>query len=230
LSFIQTDFLYPEPKWPLLVSNLTPVILDVGANDGGTSRMFQHYFPLGRVYAFEPDPRAISHCKQRIEIGHLDPSRFELFEGAVSDETGFCVFFQSDGHDPNWYASGHDLSGSILTPTSERPLGSPDLFFKSTIQVKCITLEDWLLLKGISKIDVLWMDVQGAEARVLKGMKSFVNHMDWIHFEVINSDSNCYVGQATLEEIKVFLPNFRQVAVYTHGNFSDFLFRRIEEV
>ena len=215
---IPPELYFPTPNWPALVQAARPVILDVGANDGGSSRVFQHLFQTAQVYAFEPDPRAIANCKHRVQIGHLDPARFELFEGAVCDEIGEAEFFQSNGKDPNfdWYPTGYDLSGSLMKPVSETPLDVPSIYFRETIRVQPITLDAWARARSLQHVDIFWMDVQGAEARVLKGAQETLKGVDFIYLEC--EDKKAYESQPELQTLCALLPAFDLLISYADGN------------
>ena len=215
---IPRELFFPAPNWPALVSSVRPVILDVGANDGGSSRVFQHLFPTAQVYAFEPDPRAIANCKRRIEIGHLDPARVELYEGAVCDAVGEAEFFQSDGKDPGfeWYATGYDLSGSLMKPMSETPLDIPTIYFKDKIRVQTTTLDAWAQARQLAQVDIFWMDVQGAEARVLMGAQEVLKKVDFIYLEC--EDKKTYESQPELQTLCALLPAFELLISYADGN------------
>ena len=208
----------PAPNWPALVGHHQAVVLDIGANDGGSSCVFQHLFPAGRVYAFEPDPRAIANCKTRLAIGNLDAARFELYEGAVCDAIGEAEFFQSDGKDPNfnWYPTGYDLSGSLMKPISETPLSIPSIYFKDTIAVKTTTLDAWAQDKALERIDIVWMDVQGAEARVLLGAQQTLPKVEYIYLEC--EEKKTYEGQPELTYLRSLLPQFDLLISYADGN------------
>jgi tRNA G46 methylase TrmB len=43
-----------------------PVILEIGANDGGHTALFLELFPKAKIYAFEPDPRASEKFQRRL--------------------------------------------------------------------------------------------------------------------------------------------------------------------
>ena len=209
---------FPTPNWRFLLGNAPEVIMDIGANDGGTSAVFQHLFPGAQIFAFEPDPRAILNCKRRVASGQLRLEYFELFEGAVSDEDGECEFYQSDGSDPNfqWYETGYDLSGSILRPLSEQLQQVPTVVFKNKIRVKTTTLDNWISGREIRAIDLLWMDVQGAEAKVLSGARNALRKVKYIYLEC--EERKTYTGQPTLQELMTLLDGFALVQSYSDGN------------
>lgn len=208
----------PTPNWQTLLGDGPKVILDIGANDGGTSAVFQHIFPEARIFAFEPDPRAILNCKRRITLGQIKLQSFELFEGAVSDENGECTFYQSDGVDPNfdWYETGYDLSGSILRPLSDQLEQIPTVVFKNQIRVTTITLDNWISGRDIRTIDLLWMDVQGAEARVLSGAKNALDKVKYVYLEC--EERETYAGQPKLQELIALLNGFALIQSYPDGN------------
>jgi len=139
-----------------LLGNEVKLILDIGANDGGTSSVFQKLFPTAVVHAFEPDPRAISNCRRRVALGNIEHSRFNLHEVAVSDYDGVGKFFPSFGHNPNfpWYVTGNDLSGSLNEPLSVRQVGQEWLQFGESIDVKVVRLDSWLSEWPTEQIDL----------------------------------------------------------------------------
>ena len=69
-----------------------PVILDIGANDGSTTLSFLKEFPNAKIYAFEPDPRAVAKFKAQIE-----DQRVQLFEIAIGSTDGKAEFHVSSG-------------------------------------------------------------------------------------------------------------------------------------
>ena len=74
-----------------LVQSDTPVILEIGANDGTDTLEFCNAFPNGSIYCFEPDPRAANDWR-----GNVLKSNARLFEMAICSGNGFLDFHQSD--------------------------------------------------------------------------------------------------------------------------------------
>jgi FkbM family methyltransferase len=220
-SSIPTEYYLPNPNWGMLISTASPVILDIGANDGGTSASFLRLFPGGKVYAFEPDPRALSRFKSRIAVGQIDSKNCVLFEGAVSCASGFLPFYQSQGTNPNlqWYETGWDLSGSLKRPLNSALPDVPSITFESTIQVPVTSLDEWAVDKHIRRIDLMWIDVQGAELDVLKGATKLLSQTEFIFLEC--GEQMAYEGQATLQQLVEQLS--RHTLIHKYPN--DALFR-----
>lgn len=125
------------------------VVVDVGANVGWyTLLAAARVGPSGQVYAFEPGAESCRLLEQSAAwnaFGHV-----RVFECAVSDVEGVVGF----GLD--------DSNGRI---SHERVRESP-------LQVRSETLDR--ALAGERRVDVIKVDVEGAEARVLRGARALL--------------------------------------------------------
>ncbi|MGV2336631.1 MAG UNVERIFIED_CONTAM: FkbM family methyltransferase [Planctomycetaceae bacterium] len=135
---------------------LRPVIVDCGAYDGGDAITLAK-LSGGTVHAFEADPEIfelLKHNTRRcasVRCHHL----------ALSDRNGIGNFYCGDGD--------FNASGSLLEPNPE--LKKSGLFGKR-VSVKLQTLESWMQENLIKQIDMLWLDMQGAELLMLKASVS----------------------------------------------------------
>ena len=140
------------------------VIFDVGTWDGADAVAFKHNWPDARVIAFEACPDNYAQITARglcaaegVEVQHLavcDHNRGVEFTSCEDEHQG-----------PN-----HGMSGSVLPPTALLKRGAPHLHFKEPRLVPSVRLDAFCLLQGIGRIDVLHVDVQGAEFMVLRGL------------------------------------------------------------
>lgn len=178
-----------------LLANPAPTILDVGAHVGLDSIEFALLYPDGHIYAFEADERNFlelanaTRCFPNIKVVH----------GAVSDCSGVVSFFGSSG-----VSNG---SGSILTPTKHlerHPLVTFDLSHNQV--VPSITLDQFFAESHLKQVDLLWMDVQGAELLVARGATSLLPRVRYIYAEV--SMEPMYSGGATYDELRTFLGDY----------------------
>jgi len=210
--------IFPSPNWVAILGSKNPIILDIGANDGGTSEQFAKLFPESRIFAFEPDQRPIARFKQRLT--YLPVGQVTLFEGVVSDVNGKIDFFMSDGkgQDINWYDSGWDLSGSIKKPIEHLNL-MPNITFSNKISVTSTTLDTWAEKNAITHVDLAWIDVQGAELNVISQGKKLLEQTRFVYMEY--ADKELYEGQANVQQLLTELPGFEVVQVYS----GDVLFR-----
>ena len=140
------------------------VIFDVGTWDGGDAVAFAHNWPMASVVAFEACPDNYAQITAR---GLLRSEGVDVYHLAVCDH---CrgVWFTSNEDEHQGLNPG--MSGSILPPTDLLKKVAPHLHFKQPRLVPSTRLDAFCRLKGLDHIDVLHMDVQGAEALVLRGL------------------------------------------------------------
>lgn len=123
--------------------------VDVGANQGEMLEEFIRLAPCGTHIAFEPLPHQAASLRQRFP-GII------INETAVSDQSGETTFFHTLGDDA--------YSGLKRTD------GAPRITGVQEITVKLARLDDALPKNYM--VDVLKIDVEGAELAVLRGGKA----------------------------------------------------------
>jgi FkbM family methyltransferase len=177
-----------------------PVIIEIGAHNGSDTVQFASIFPQSTIYAFEPFPnnicRLIKNCQN---FNNIIPVC-----AALSNRNGVSEFYQSSG--------GSDGSGSILTPTLHLEK-HPTVFFKEEdrVTVVTITLDTFFNKDRNSSIDLIWMDVQGAEKIVLEGGTKVLKKTSYIYMEV--SSEPLYEGALTYNDMKNFMSDLGFIVV-----------------
>ena len=144
---------YYEPQETVLVlSLLRPgmCFVDVGANWGYYTLLAADLVgPTGRVVAFEPHPTLVSLLEQNVSLNGLACTILPI---AVADKVGEMTLSGFDQADGNWAVSKlGDLADR------ERP----------QFQVQTGLLEELLDENGIDEVDLLKIDIEGAEALVI---------------------------------------------------------------
>jgi FkbM family methyltransferase len=171
-----------------------PVIIDVGAYDGSDAIEFSSIFPNGLIYAFEALPENFLKLWQNCQA--LD--NIITICGAVGKTSGVKNFFQSSGTS--------DGSGSILPPSQHLSRHPGVLFLqKDELVVLETTLDTYLSTKIVSKVDLIWLDAQGAEQIVLEGGSSLIKKTSYVYMEV--SEIPLYEGATSYTDIKTFMSN-----------------------
>jgi len=135
-----------EPRTFELMTGLTgDVFVDVGANAGGyTVRLARRF---RKVISVEPNPRAADVLGKNIVLNRL--SNVQVVQKAISDtneETTMCV-----------PSSGKTTRSSLVAKYDRG----------SYFPVSTTTLDD--LLKGYDRIDLIKIDAERAEVKVLRG-------------------------------------------------------------
>lgn len=137
------------------------IVLDVGANIGYFTLLFSRLTgPNGKVIAFEPSDYAFDLLQKNTSIN--DIKNVELIKKAVSNTSGKISF--------NEGPEGFDVYSSTQEIT--HPSAQKVKFLSKNIEA--ITLDDFLSERGIKNVDLIKIDVEGAEYNVLKGMSNFL--------------------------------------------------------
>jgi 2-O-methyltransferase len=188
-----------------LLGKENPTILEIGCHDGENTLWFIEKFKEARVHCFEPDPRAIKKFKDNFS----QYKNVTLHEFALGDEVGKATFHQSSHTDPN---GDWDASGSLMAPKNHLT-EYPWVTFDSSVTVDVETLDAFCEKNGIQEVDLIWMDVQGAELKVIAGgAKTFMNTR-FIVTEYNNKE--LYSGQPKMKQILEALPRHRVMARYS---------------
>jgi FkbM family methyltransferase len=129
-------------------------VFDIGANVGYFSLLAARSFKSknATVYAFEPVTKTFNRLKENIFLNNF--SNVRVFQKAVSSNNGAIKI--NIGNNQNW--------GMSSINTHEYLSGDSEI-------IECITLDSFCETQKIDKIDLIKIDVEGAEYRVLKGME-----------------------------------------------------------
>lgn len=194
-----------KKKIKKLIAKKNPVIFEIGCANGDDTLDFINTFAGTNLmlYGFEPEPYNIKIIKDRVS-----QDNFELFEGAISEVDGNITFNRSRTDNPEDLR----LSGSIMSPKNHLKIWDW-IHFDEKVTVKSISLDSFVKSKNIDTIDFIWMDVQGAEERVIRGgLKIFTSKVRFLFTEY--SDDEQYDGQPSLQKILDMLPSFELVHNY----------------
>ena len=157
----------------LLERRLRPgmVALDVGAHVGYYTRLLaERTGPAGQVIAFEPHPR--THETLRRNLGHL--SNVTTLQLAASAHSGSAQLYDY----LMMSASGSLHYDETLAHQQRAQMGADDRaprhdagFQMQRYQVRTAAIDDCLEELGVKRVDLVKMDIEGAELDALRGMK-----------------------------------------------------------
>ena len=127
------------------------IVFDVGANIGVYSLLSAKYVgEHGAVHAFEPTPETFAHLCTNVELNGF--MHICLNQLAVAEKSGMSMLYLYEQNGMNSLAA-QDWTG--------KPLGQ--------VMVKTISLDEYVSAKDLPRVDLLKIDVEGAELSVLKG-------------------------------------------------------------
>ena len=208
-------------KYPLTAHEIAelvgqnPLILEIGCNDGTDTERFLEAMPDATIHCFEPDKRAIDRFIVRQISSETLRCNTTIHCLALSDINGMAPFWASGGRTDNTGPGEWNKSGSLRTPTGHLAQ-LPEITFQRPAPVQCMKLDSWCEWREISRIDFIWMDVQGAEDLVIRGGRRALASTRYIYTEF--SDIELYEGQRNLSQLCEMLPDFELLGIYQRNN------------
>jgi len=177
------------------------VIFDVGANIGHTSLSFRNNFAQAKIYAFEPHPETHKRLTSRL---------------AYSDVDSFQIAFGTEPGHADFFAYPHDVLNSLVRSAKHSNKYKDQC---DTIKVPVETIDNFCAAHSIYKIDLLKIDVEGAELDVLNGAKETLERgrVRFVYFEFNDICENFLSYGGSLIDVGEYLSKFgfRFVATYT---------------
>jgi FkbM family methyltransferase len=135
----------------LLRGRNAPIILDVGANIGVHALSWARALPGSTVYAVEPAPATADVLEANLGLNVT--KNVVLLRTAVSDESGEATFYCCE-----------DDAFSSLKDTKRRVV-------KAQLKVPVTTIDEIVRSIGVTRMDLIKIDVEGYESQVIKGAK-----------------------------------------------------------
>ncbi|MBN8650212.1 MAG: FkbM family methyltransferase [Cytophagales bacterium] len=156
VGYYLNNKVYEPEAVELLMQQLTPqdVFVDVGANIGYFTAVMGVCLPGIKLVAFEMGHENFRILGRNIELNGL--ANVQTFEGAVSDRSG-TLFHQDSA-----------VGNAVLKIMEDNKDNNPDI-----VKVKSVALDEFFsALK--EKPTFVKIDVEGAEMKVLQGMKGLL--------------------------------------------------------
>lgn len=165
------------------------VVFDVGANIGYETDRFLRAFPEAEIHAFEPTPTTFA----TLETAYSANPRVHLHPVAVAATLGTAPFRVDD----DVFAGG----ANSLLAHNPRFLADQVHAAYTTVEVPTVTLDRVCADAGIGHVDLLKLDVEGAELLAFEGAAGLLGHnaVDVIDVEVRSLPD--YEGQPLLEDL-----------------------------
>lgn len=177
-------------------------ILDIGSWHLEQSIEFSAVFQHARIDAFEPVPDSYRLCGERLsQLQTQTRDRIRVHNIALTEKTGEVPFYVVDpGTGKNideGFSSLFKLNGNFkVNRSSPGPT-------QRKITVKADTLDKWCVQNNVSEVDIIWIDVQGAELLVFKGAENILRNTRIIMTEV--GLKPYYEGHTLKTDIDTFL-------------------------
>lgn len=165
--------LYVKKYYQFYSTRSNPVIFDVGALIGETVLYFKDQYPQAKIVAFEPSPRSFKLLKRNVLQNHLRDVR--VVNAAAGSRIGKAKFFIDKNPNSPW-GRGDSLKENKFS----------NLLFSQTVQVPTVKLSGYIH----QKIDLLKLDIEGAETEVITEIEPKLKYVNQLLFEFHHSRFN----------------------------------------
>lgn len=158
---ILLDGLWDEALTGLIETTLKPddVFVDVGAHVGYFTLLASRQVgPAGSVLSIEPNPVALEQLRRNVERSHL--RNVQVAHTACGDS-----------HDAVRLYLHTESNSSMASLSPDNATGG------AAVDVPCTTLDDLGKDRGITRVTLVKIDVEGAELSVLRGMERILREM-----------------------------------------------------
>jgi FkbM family methyltransferase len=187
---------YEKELGDLLKKTIKPgdVFLDLGANIGYFSLLVANNSPSAKVISFEPVRGLFQNMNENISLNNIkNILTVNAAVGEISEEKELFV----SASDNLGMSSFHQ----------------PGNYSGKTEKVKVVAIDDWFKTSGLSRIDIIKLDIEGSELAALKGMK-----------EVLQKQKPILIVEVNPETLSMF--NLKPSNIYNYLkqlNFEGFL-------
>jgi len=178
------------------------VIFDVGSLHCLESVELSKVYKNAHIYAFEANPESYKVCVENTK----DIDNITVINKAINDHDGTCVFNAIDPEktETPWF-DGNRGASSLFKANGK--YNHIEKYVQKEIEVSCIQLETFCEENNIDHIDLIWMDLQGAELIALKSMgRELMSTVKVIHTEL--EMTPIYKDQCLYEDVNQFLKNY----------------------
>jgi FkbM family methyltransferase len=170
---------YPEYSHPLVKAEPGETVVDGGAFNGKTSIAFALQATGGRVVAFEPDPTNQQSILALLQKSRLSTSRRKVAAAQLVKLAPYALYdsetslrFRNDKRQSSAVSDGSEQEG---------------------IEVQAIPLDTYVKRQAMDRVDLVSLDVEGAEEKVMAGMRETIDrHRPKLQISIYHQKDHLY--------------------------------------
>lgn len=171
-----------------------PVIIDCGSHIGISILYFKDLYPQAKIYGFEPNPHIFPILEENVFVNNLKD--IEIYNMAVDSQSGRRTMYIDDEN--QWYSTSSFKRGSWIGNQITEP-----------VEVNTVNINEILekLVQTEGKIDLLKLDIEGAEVSLIKHIQGNLDKVNQIVLEHHPLSNGSF--QKVLEILKKHYSNFQ---------------------
>ena len=190
-------------------------IFDVGANEGRWIDSVNEFFKKPNIHAFEPSEKEFQILKEKYsEERNIVLNNFAL--GEMEDEQYFNINYK--GGLNSFYDVNQNTNWFRRQQNNKKVFNENFTLKKEKVSIN--TIDNYLISKNIEFIDIVKIDTQGYEPKVLEGALNALKSkkIQTILAEIIISD--IYKSNVSFFELEKNLINngYKLISLDDHGN------------
>jgi FkbM family methyltransferase len=172
-------------------------VFDIGSRDGIQAVELANLFGEAEVVAIECNRETLEKCRRNVAHN----PRIRLVDKAINSYTGRCAFYPIDpARTITTLPDGNPGASSLFIANADYP---SEKYVQNKVDVDCIRLDVLCRQLQIDVIDLIWMDLQGAELLALQSAGALLDKVRYIYTEV--SHRPIYDGQCLFDDVDAFL-------------------------
>jgi FkbM family methyltransferase len=222
LGFIERVFYYPKLRNVYRSLAQIDFVIDVGANKGQTIDFFAGLNPNIEILAFEASPSTYSKLAAKKVSNNV-----EIVNLGVSEVDGQLRFYDCVLNETSTFELP-DMDSKYLKKKAKFLMcDAIELFNESFVHV--VSLDNFLSRRKFEKqIDVLKIDVEGHELKVLLGSRKVLSSGSVRYVQIEQHEDDMRVND--FAEITSYLADFDYVPIrsipHSFGNFKEVIFAK----
>ena len=204
------------------------IMFDIGAHKGESILSFNRHFEIDHIYSFEASPLTFRFLKDRLPKlkSSFKKTKLNIENLAVGSSNGekYLKHIKESSS-----STIKDLNiNSKYFKKKKKFLGLNNQNFFKNIRVNQVTIDNYMKIKKIDKIDFLKIDTEGYEYEIVKGALKNLKNIKLILFEhhyddMIKkgykfSDINSFLKENNFEQIFKKKMPFRKTFEYIYIN------------
>ncbi len=153
---------------------------DVGAHKGETIKLFNDHFIVKEFYCFEPSPINFDYLKKKIS---KMKNEIKIFKFGLGENKSILSFNQLEESSSSTLVDINQNSNYFKKKNKILSIFNFKKDQDKIFNVEINTLNDFMEKESINKIDILKIDTEGFEFKVIKGAKKKIKNIKYIYFE-----------------------------------------------